>query len=479
MSGSGFDLGGVVASGESANNPINSAQLSRQCGVNMSLPGRLAIFAVSMSLGTAAADPPLVARMDNPPLTANRRDALVEIVEKVKGAVVNIHSERTVTPAVDDVFRSPVPSPFQMQRVNGMGTGIVLDPRGYIVTNFHVIDDIQVLKVRLVNGTQVPARVVATDKKADLAIIKVDIATPLPTVPLGTARDLFEAEQVIAIGNAFGYEHTVSIGHVAYKSRDVALNKEISYQGLIQTTAPINPGNSGGPLFNKKGELVGVNVAIRAGAQNIAFAIPVDTIGMKHGMTVRDHVSRASDEATVRRWVSIEAIDADSPAITAGLKIGDVLESIGGVAITTSIDLERGLIDLPAVATVAITAKRGNELLKTSVALAAEAKPAATVDTITRRMGLKLAPVNRDVVTRIDTQLRGGLTITDVTAGSSAAKAGLVRGDVVIGFHQWEAINLDNVHFVLNHKDLPTFNPVKTFFVRDGKVRETNLSIVD
>jgi serine protease Do len=368
-----------------------------------------------------------------------------------------------------------------------MGTGIVLDPRGYVVTNFHVVDDIQVLKCRLVDGKQVTAKILAVDKKADLALIKIETAAPLPMVPLGTVNDLLDAEQVIAIGNAYGYEHTVSIGNVAYKSRDVSLNKEINYQGLIQTTAPINPGNSGGPLFNKKGELIGVNVAIRAGAQNIAFAIAVDTMidraaemigarkrGLRHGLILKDRVERPDEENTARRWVTVEGTEPGSPAAAAGFQSGDVILKVADVDVLTTIDVERGFLDR---SNASVVVKRNGDRAKLDLALqAVEKAPATTGDVVLRRLGLKLVPVAKDVVMRVDAQLRGGLAVSDVAANGVAARAGLARGDVVIGFHQWEAVSLDNVLFVLNHKDLATFNPVKTFFIRDGKVRETTLT---
>ena len=435
----------------------------------------------------AAAAGPVARAADTPAPTAKRRDALVEIVEKVKAAVVNIHSERTVTPTGDDPFR---PNPLQAQRVNGMGTGIVLDPRGYVVTNFHVVDDVQALRVRLVDGKQIPARVVATDKKADLALIKIDPPAPLPTVPLGTAADLLDAEQVIAIGNAFGYEHTVSTGIVSYKSRDVTLNKEISYTGLIQTTAAINPGNSGGPLFNKKGELIGVNVAIRAGAQNIAFAIPVDTMidraadmlsarrraGLRHGLVLRDRAERPSEESLVRRSVTVDQVELGSPAAAAGLRPGDVIEKVGDIEAVTSIDVERGFIDTPAEAKIAVTVRRGAGVVTAAVTLEPAEQLSGPADVVWRRAGLRVLPVGKDAVVRVDPQLRGGLLVAEVGIGSAAAKAGLQKGDLVIGFHLWEALNLDNVLFVLNHKDAASFTPVKTYFVRDGKMRETLLA---
>src|SRR5262249_46915302 len=215
-------------------------------------------------------------------------------------AVVNIHSERTVRlPGGDET-----PTVAPTSRVNGMGTGIVIDPRGYIVTNHHVIEDVNLLRVRLSDGSTHNARVLARDPESDLALLKIDAGRPLPTLPLGTASDLMVGETVIAMGNAYGYEHTVTVGVVSAIKRDVTLNKEVSYKALIQTDASINPGNSGGPLLNINGELVGGNTAIRAGAHGIAFAIPVDSMlrvvadllsirkrnGTWHGLVCRDRL---------------------------------------------------------------------------------------------------------------------------------------------------------------------------------------------
>lgn len=423
---------------------------------------------------------------------SNRRDELVAVVDKVKGAVVNIHSERTLQTSSDDPFR--LNQHMQPQRVNGMGTGIVLDPRGYIVTNYHVVDDVQSLRVRLVDGTNCPARVIAAEKESDLAIIKIDPPKPLPTVPLGTAQDLMLAERVIAIGNAYGYEHTVTLGHVSAMKRDVTLNKDVSYKSLIQTQTPINPGNSGGPLFNKLGEVVGVNVAIRAGAQNIAFAIPVDTmiaraaemmsvrrrLGLSHGLTVEDKYERDGEDASLRRWVTVTRVEVGSPAAEAGVKFGDVIEQVGDLAVRTSIDVERALFERP-VKGVPVRLRRANDSASQTVdvtlALQVADRATTTSDTVWRRVGVKVMPVGANLLASVDKQLRGGLVLQDVAPGSGAARAGLQKGDVVIGFHLWEAINIENVLYVLNHKELATFNPVKTYYVRDGRIREAQLPI--
>ena len=218
--------------------------------------GSILLFGVFVCCLVFAA-PPCV-QAGNP-----RRTAVVEVVERVKGAVVNIHSERTVRAGGtnEDLFAL---TPSQ-HRVNGMGTGIIIDARGYIITNHHVVDDVNLLRVSLADGSTFTAKVVARNAEEDLALLKIDSDKPLQVMPMGTSSDVLVGESVVAIGNAYGYPHTVTEGIVSAIKRDVTLNKDISYKQLIQTSAPINPGNSGGPLLNINGDLIGVNVAIRAG----------------------------------------------------------------------------------------------------------------------------------------------------------------------------------------------------------------------
>src|SRR5205807_6087227 len=316
--------------------------------------------------------------------------------ERVRAAVVNIHSERTVHgPASEELFAH---APSQ-NRVNGMGTGIILDPRGYIITNHHVVEDVSVIRIRLSDGTTHSARGLTRDPETDLALLKIDIGRPLPTMPLGTANDLMVGATVIAIGNAYGYEHTVTVGVVSAIKRDVTLNKEISYKQLIQTDASINPGNSGGPLLNVNGELIGVNVAIRAGAQGIGFAIPVDSMlrvvadmlsvrrrnGTWHGMVCRDcvgepdpeklslrdetnsrdhmmsHIAAAPTPApagSLARWVVVERTEPTSPAFRAGLQVGDVVMRAGDMRVVCALDLERALLDHAAGDSVPLVVRR-------------------------------------------------------------------------------------------------------------------------
>jgi serine protease Do len=465
----------------------------------------------------------------------------VEVVRRVKDAVVNIHSERTVrADNVDELFAH---SPSQ-HRVNGMGTGIVLDPRGYIVTNQHVVDDVSLLRVRLADGTNLPARIVARDPENDLALIKINPPRPLPIMPLGTARDLYVGETVIAIGNAYGYDHTVTVGVVSAVGRDVTLNKEVRYKSLVQTDAAINPGNSGGPLINVYGELVAVNVAIRAGAQGIGFAIPVDTMirsaagslartrqlqgAVPIGATLHDEVDldRSPRNGTVTRSAVVDSVDPDTAASRAGLRPGDVLVRLGDQRITSTLDLQRALFDREP-GRVPLTVRRGSNPLDLSLELRAlavggassggmrdegrgmreerkgeEPKPAPPAtrpdssagssliphpsslppgrdvsERLWQQLGVRLAPVGPDVVARQHPQLHGGLAITEVRPETPAARSGFRTGDILVGLHTWEMLTTENVRFVLDHPDRATFSPVRFYILRAGQIHRGSLPL--
>jgi serine protease Do len=448
---------------------------------------------------------PVPSRAGEPAVSFNpRRTPVVDVVKRTKDAVVNIHSERTV-PAPADGREGAAPS-----RVNGMGTGIIIDPRGYIITNQHVVEDVNVLRVRLSDGTSTSAKVIARDAETDLALLKIEVTKPLPTIPLGTSQDLMVGETVVAIGNAYGYEHTVSKGIVSALKRDVSLNKEISYKSLIQTDAAINPGNSGGPLLNINGELIGVNVAIRAGAQGIGFAIPVDNMlrvaaelmsvrkrsGTWHGLVGRDEVvlSEEGEEPAggaiknavakkvtgTERHLIVDRAEAGSPAAKAGLQQGDLVTEANGKVIVCALDLERALIAVQVGDKVSLVVKRKDAEQKLELVMAsAERSTAVGNDQVWKKLGLKLQTTAPESVSRVNPQLHGGLTVTDVRAESAAAKAGLQRGDILVGLHTWEMLTMDNVTFVLNHNDLPTFNPLKFYIIRAGQVHRGWLQQVE
>jgi serine protease Do len=286
----------------------------------------------------------------------------------------------------------------------------------------------------------------------------------------------------------------VSVGVISAIKRDVSLNETMSYKSLIQTDASINPGNSGGPLVNINGELVGVNVAIRAGAQGIGFAIPVDHMVRSvadmlkarrrstayDGLVCRDILQPSSD-GLIRR-VIVDRVDASSPAETAGLASGDVLLQVGDVKIASGIDVERGLMDRKPGDKVAVVVRRGDQEKNLKVALAAggdrQIRPVAVSDILWQKLGLHLSPVAGEAVTRINSQLHGGLEVTAINPAGAAAKAGIRKGDILVGLHTWETVNVDNVQFVINHPELATFNPVPFFVVRSGQIRQGKLPML-
>ncbi len=411
----------------------------------------------------------------------------VEVSRRVRDAVVNIHSERTAMGAPTEDFFALAPS---QHRINGMGTGIIIDVRGYIVTNHHVIDEVNSIRVRLADGTVIAARIVARDQENDLALLKIDAGRPLPVMPLGTASDLMVGEKVIAVGNAYGYDHTVTSGIVSAIGRDVTLNKEMSYKSLIQTDAAINPGNSGGPLLNVHGDLIGVNVAIRAAAQNIGFAIPVDTMirvtaammarkagGASHGLVVRDDVRPSREEGFIRNVV-VERVDGEGAA-KAGVQAGDVLVKVGDMPILSSLDLERAMLGVTAGNSVPLVFRHGAAEQRAELVVEGARLASATGDPVWRRLGLRLQPVAAENITRSQPQLHGGLLIADVRPDSTASRAGLQRGDILIGLHQWETLNLDSVNWVLNNSELPTFNPLKFYVLRGGQIHRGSVLAAD
>src|SRR5262245_48199232 len=192
-----------------------------------------------------------------------RRTELVKAVARAQGSVVNIRGEKTV--ASDSGDRSLPSAPDAGKRVNGMGSGVIIDPRGYVLTNFHVVDGVRKIGVTLSEGQSYTARVVTQDESADLAIIKIEGAGELPVIDIGTSSDLMLAEPVLAVGNPYGYEHTVTRGIVSQLKRTVQVTDTLVYEDLIQTDTSINPGNSGGPLLNADGKCIGIVVAVRAG----------------------------------------------------------------------------------------------------------------------------------------------------------------------------------------------------------------------
>jgi serine protease Do len=263
----------------------------------------------------------------------------VEAVQKARTSVVTVIIPKT-----------------QYQTRDTTGTGVIIDERGYIVTNRHVVAGRQTVGVRLYDGRQFNGEVILSSPSHDLAIVRISTGFALKAMRLAPVSDLMVGETVIAIGHPYGYTNTVSVGIISALGRTITMPTGEVLSGLIQTDAAINPGNSGGPLLNINGELIGINNAIRDGAQGIAFAINAGTVRdlvatrlsalrisrVGHGLECKEKVVGETGD---RQFVVVGAVYQATPAAQAGLRPGDEILTVGDREVANSFDVERSLWD--------------------------------------------------------------------------------------------------------------------------------------
>jgi len=398
------------------------------------------------------------------PASEARRSVIVRAIESQRDAVVNIHGQKMVGGSEEDGG--------EMRRVNGMGTGVVIDSRGYIVTNFHVVDGVRRIEVTLASGKTVAATLVSHDPRTDLAVIKVDIDAPLPVITIGTSSDLMIGETVLALGNAYGYEHTVTRGIISALHRCVEVSRTQRYDDLIQTDASINPGNSGGPLLNIDGQVIGINVAVRAGAQGIGFAIPIDDVleVVTRLMSVErvDHTWHGIvAKPDGRPGVVVEAVHRESPAATVGVRAGDLITRIADVPVSRQLDIERALLGRKAGERVPVTVVRAGAEERIDLPLAAMRRDAVPLDErCWKEIGLRLQPAAAGKVQKLQARYRGGLVVTEVRPNGPAAEQGIKEGDILVGLHVWETIALENISYILDKSQDEHLNPIKFYVLR-------------
>jgi serine protease Do len=410
------------------------------------------------------------------PASELRQTAIVKAVQNASGAVVNLRGEKTV--AASPVQHGPAEAG---RRVNGMGTGVVIDERGYVLTNYHVVDGVREIQVTLADGRRRTAKLLARDPETDLAIVKIALepGERLPVITIGTSSDLMRGESVIAVGNAYGYENTVTRGIISALHRAVQVSDAQFYEDLIQTDASINPGNSGGPLLNIDGEMIGINVAVRAGAQGIGFAVPVDkavdVVGELMGKTAAKRawhgVTLKKNPVGTSHDVVVESVEAKSPAEAAGLKPGDVIAAVGDIKVQRPLDFYRALVESGPEDQLVVTVRRGEQNLDASLALAAPPvalKPAGGVTWEVLGLELKVIP-QQEFRQRYQTEYHGGLAVTAVRTQSPAAQQGIRRGDVLVGIHDRETVSLENVKWILDNLDFARLNPVKIWILRGSE----------
>jgi serine protease Do len=392
---------------------------------------------------------------------------VVRAIESQQDAVVNIHGQKFVGSSADEGG--------DLRRVNGMGTGVIVDPRGYVVTNYHVVEGVRRIEVTLASGRTTSATLVSHDPRTDLAIIKIVADQPLPVVTLGTSSDLLIGETVLALGNAYGYEHTVTQGIISALHRSVEVSRTQRYDDLIQTDASINPGNSGGPLLNIDGEVIGINVAVRAGAQGIGFAIPIDRVlEVTTKLISVERVDQTWHGIVARpdggRGAVVEAVRGESPAASVGVRAGDVITRIGDVSVTRQFDIERALLGRKAGDAVPVTVMRAGAESRISLPIAAIRRDAVPVDErCWRELGVRVQQLPAAKVQKLQSRYRGGLVVTEVRPEGPAAEQGIRAGDILVGLHVWETIAADNIGYILDKAAEEHLNPIKFYVLRGSE----------
>ncbi|MFN7131046.1 MAG: DegQ family serine endoprotease, partial [Myxococcales bacterium] len=391
--------------------------------------------------------------------------SLAPLVRALKPGVVNIYTTQRVSgraarhglpPGMQDPFeefwRNFHGQPQREESRQNLGSGFLINAGGYVITNNHVVEGATEIKVKLADAREFDAEIVGRDPKTDVALIKVKgDAKDLPTVPLGNSDALEVGDFVVAMGNPFGLDHSVSQGIVSAKERVIGAGP---YDDFIQTDAAINPGNSGGPLFNTRGEVIGVNTAIVAHGQGIGFAVPINMVKellpqlLEKGRAVRGWLGVSIQDLTPElarvlklqkaQGALIAGILPQSPAASAGLKAGDVVVGVNGRKVDSYNQLSRYVAFIPPGGTASLTVYREGKEQTFNVKVSerpdeeedgANAPPARNTPT-SDKLGLSVAPLAAARAQRLGVD--GGVQIEAVHPDGPAARAGARPGDVIV-----------------------------------------------
>ena len=365
----------------------------------------------------------------------------------------------------DDFFRhffKDMPQMPENRRTQGAGSGVIISNDGYVLTNNHVVEDAKEVMVTLTDNEEYEAKVIGRDPKTDLAVLKIDAKKSFPAAALGDSEYLNVGDWVVAIGNPFGLNHTVTSGIVSAKGRVIGAGP---YDDFIQTDASINPGNSGGPLFNMQGEVVGINTAIIPQGQGIGFAIPVNTAKplipqlVSTGKITRGYlgVNIQTITSDLAKALQVEnrdgALVADvvsgSPADDAGIERGDIIIAYNGQKVKDSQDLPAKVAATPVGEKATVTVLRdGNEkelTVKIGQLASDQTDREDTAQSSKGKWGLKLRDLDARIGSQLGIKADEGVVIVGVEPGSPAQEAGLRKGDVIVEVNRKPVKSVDDI----------------------------------
>lgn len=421
-----------------------------------------------------------------------------DLAEMVSPAVVHIRVEKTVNatgPALSPFGGNPFGGDREFRdffghrfgpdqrpefKQPGLGSGFIIDPKGYIVTNNHVVDGADTIKVILKDETEYPGEVIGSDPVTDIALVRVKAEGSLPTVVLGSSDALKVGDWVAAIGSPFGLQYTVTAGIVSAKGRVIGSGP---YDDFIQTDASINPGNSGGPLINMQGEVVGINTMIIARGQGIGFAIPVNlaknivnqlktdgevTRGWL-GVTIQDLKGELARYYGIddKSGVLVASVVPGDPADQAGIQPNDIITKVNGKAVNTSRDLTNLTASLGVGDNVSVTVIRKGKSHVLDVEIGRRPVTMASVSEKRQRekdrqYGFKVAEVTPEMARRYNLEGSSGVIVVGVAPDSPADEAGIRQGDLIIE---------------INHQQVDSVRDFKDRMEKGKKAQEINLLV--
>lgn len=392
------------------------------------------------------------------------QQGFINLVKTVTPSVVNISTigkKKLVrpffeaSPFFEDFFGDQGTRP-QYRREHSLGSGFIINKDGFIVTNDHVVRDAETIQVKLSNENVYTGKVIGSDPKTDIAVIKINAKEPLPAAVFGDSNKLQVGQWAIAIGNPFGLDRTVTVGVVSATGRS---NMGIeAYEDFIQTDASINPGNSGGPLLNIYGEVIGINTAIVAAGQGIGFAIPVNMAkqvvsqliskgNVSRGwlgvsiQTVSDEMARSFGLAKAYGAL-VNDVVAGGPAAKAGIQQGDVITGFAGSTIKDVRQLQRLVAETPVGKKVEVELYRDGKQLKVYVTTtSAESAPAQTQKPSERDAG-ELGLSVQELSAGMRGRGQSGVVVSDLEPGGVAEESGLQRGDIIVSVNRKKVRNL-------------------------------------